>query len=245
MRRFQEFRTDETLGVRQFQLALRKLRQFTTRLEGAKEELDVDGTIDKTCQNAGRLELVWARPRANSMKVLLLMDAGGSMRAYSRLCNQLFTAVNKSNHFKDMKIFYFHNCIYDWLYHDSGCSQRAYTDTEHILRTCSGEYRVIIVGDASMSSYELMRPGGVIDWGLHNELPGIEWLRRIRNHFEYSVWLNPISAQYWDWTEGAFTIKTIAKVFPMDELTVEGLERSIGNLKNRSQAGKGKRIAVH
>ncbi|NMC28317.1 MAG: VWA domain-containing protein [Syntrophomonadaceae bacterium] len=244
MRRFQEFRTDETLGVRQFQLALRKLRQFTTRLDGAKEEIDVDGTIDKTCQNAGRLELVWARPRANSMKVLLLMDAGGSMRAYSRLCNQLFTAVNRSNHFKDMKIFYFHNCIYDWLYHDSSCSQRAYTDTEHILHTCNSEYRVIIVGDASMSSYELMRPGGVIDWGLHNEKPGIEWLRRIRNHFEYSVWLNPIPAQYWDWTEGAFTIKTIAKVFPMDELTVEGLERSIGSLKNRSQAGKGKQIAV-
>lgn len=100
MRRFQEFRTDETLGVRQFQLALRKLRQFTTRLDGAKEELDLEGTIDQTCQNAGRLELKWARPRVNSMKVMLLMDAGGSMWPYTRLCNQLFTAVHKSSHLR-------------------------------------------------------------------------------------------------------------------------------------------------
>ncbi|HPF20414.1 MAG TPA: VWA domain-containing protein, partial [Syntrophomonas sp.] len=135
MRRFQEFRTDETLGIRQFQIALRKLRQFTTRLDGVKDELDLDGTIDKTSQNAGRLELVWERPRVNGMKVLLLMDAGGSMISYSHLCNQLFTAVNKSNHFKDLKVFYFHNCIYDWLYHDSSCSQSEYTDTEYVLRT--------------------------------------------------------------------------------------------------------------
>lgn len=243
-RRFQEFRTDETLGVRQFQLALRKLRQFTTRLEGVREELDLAATVDKTCQNAGRLELMWARPRINSMKVILLMDAGGSMLPYSRLCNQLFTAVNKSNHFKDLKIYYFHNCIYDWLYHDPSCSLRDYTETEHILRTCNPDYRVIIVGDASMSHSELMRPGGIIEWDMNNEHPGIDWLRRIRQHFEYSVWLNPISSNYWDWLEGAFTIKTIGQVFPMDELTVEGLDRSIGSLKNRARAGKGSKVAA-
>lgn len=243
MRRFQEFRTDETLGVRQFQLALRKLRQFTTRMEGLKEELDLEGTVDKTCQNAGRLELMWARPRVNSMKVLLLMDAGGSMMSYSRLCNQLFTAVNKSNHFKDLRVFYFHNCIYDWLYHDSSCSLKSYTDTEYILRTCDPDYRVIIVGDASMSFSELMRVGGIIDWDLHNDRPGIEWLQRIRRHFEYSVWLNPIPANYWEWMEGAYTIRSIAQVFPMDELTVEGLERSIKRLKSRSRVGKESKVA--
>lgn len=243
MRRFQEFRTDETLGVRQFQLALRKLRQFTTRLDGVREDLDLEGTVDKTCQNAGRLELIWGRPRVNSMKVILLMDAGGSMLAYSRLCNQLFSAVNKSNHFKDLKIFYFHNCIYDWLYHDPSCSSKNYTDTEYILRTIDSDYRVIIVGDASMGFSELMRVGGIIDWDLHNARPGIEWLKRIRRRFEYSVWLNPIPASYWEWTEGAYTIKAIAEIFPMDELTVEGLERSIGRLKSRSTAGKGNKIA--
>src|SRR5665647_1966313 len=237
MRRFQEFRTDETLGVRQFQLALRKLRQFTTRLEGVREELDLEATEDKTCQNAGRLELMWARPRINSMKVILLMDAGGSMLPYSRLCNQLFTAVNKSNHFKDLKIFYFHNCVYDWLYHDPSCSLRDYTDTEYVLRTYSKDYRVIIVGDASMAPFELMREGGIIDWDLHNKRPGIEWLKSIRRHFDYSVWLNPVPTKYWDWMDGAFSIRTIGSIFPMEELTVEGLDRGIRKLKTRQATG--------
>ncbi|MDD3879817.1 MAG: VWA domain-containing protein, partial [Syntrophomonas sp.] len=179
MRKYQEFRTDETLGVRQFQVALRKLRQFTTRLDGARTELDLEATIDKTCSNAGRLELVWERPRENGIKVLLLMDSGGSMVSYSRLCNQLFTAVNRSNHFKDLKIFYFHNCIYDWLYHDPSCSLTDYTETDYVLKTYDSDYRLIIVGDASMSSYELMRAGGIIEWGLYNDKPGIDWLRRM------------------------------------------------------------------
>jgi len=233
MRRFQEFRIDETLGVRQFQMALRKLRQFTTRLDGAKTELDIDATINKTCDNAGRLELVWERPRENGIKVLLLMDAGGSMVTYSRLCNQLFTAVNKSNHFKDLKIFYFHNCIYDWLYHDSRCRQDNYTETNYILNTYDSDYRVLIIGDASMAPYELMRSGGVIDWGLYNDKPGIEWLTQIRRHFEYSVWLNPIPKNYWGWMDGSFTIKKIGEVFPMEELTVEGLGKAINKLKSR------------
>jgi uncharacterized protein with von Willebrand factor type A (vWA) domain len=233
MRRFQEFRTDETLGVRQFQVALRKLRQFTTRLEGERTELDLDATISKTCDNAGRLELVWERPRENSMKVLLLMDAGGSMLSYSRLCNQLFTAVNKSSNFRDLKVFYFHNCIYDWLYHDPDCEMDAFTETDYILNTCSPDYRLIIVGDASMAPSELVRAGGIIDWNLYNARPGIDWLQRLRRHFEYSVWLNPVSQSYWDWMDGAYTIKAISQVFPMDELTVEGLERSIKKLKSR------------
>ncbi len=239
MRRFQEFRTDETLGVRQFQIALRKLRQFTTRLDGAKTELDLDATVDKTSSNAGRLELVWERPRENGIKILLLMDAGGSMVTYSRLCNQLFTAVNRSNHFKDLKTFYFHNCIYDWLFHDSRCSQSDYTDTEYVLRTCDPEYRVIIVGDASMAPYELMRAGGIIEWDLYNDKPGIDWLKRLHRHFEYSVWLNPIPRNYWEWTDGAFTIRTISEIFPMFPLTVDGLELAIRALKNKQAARVG------
>ncbi|HWP97989.1 MAG TPA: VWA domain-containing protein [Syntrophomonadaceae bacterium] len=232
-RRFQEFRTDETLGIRQFQMALRKLRMFTTRLDGVRSELDLDATVSKTCDNAGRLELVWDRPRENGIKVILLMDAGGSMYTYSRLCNQLFTAVNHSSHFKDLQIFYFHNCIYDWLYHDPHCSLQDYTDTEYILRTFSPDYRLMIVGDASMAPSELTRAGGIIDWELHNNRPGIEWLQRLRSHFEYSVWMNPIPKNYWNWTEGFYTIQRIAQVFPMEELTVEGLERAINQLRSR------------
>jgi uncharacterized protein len=172
------------------------------------------------------------------------MDSGGSMLPYSRLCNQLFTAVNKTNHFKDLQIFYFHNCIYDWLYYDSNCSHGNYIETDYILRSCDPDYRVIIVGDGSMAPSELTRPGGVIDWYLHNDIPGLQWLQRLRQRFDYSVWLNPIPARYWDWTEGAFTIKTIGKVFPMDELTVEGLERSISKLKSRSGTGRKNDIAA-
>jgi hypothetical protein len=237
MRRFQDFRTDETLGVRQFQVALRKLRQFTTRLDGAKTELDLESTINKTCDNAGRLELIWERPRENAIKVLLLMDAGGSMVAYSRLCNQLFTAVNKSNHFKDLKVFYFHNCIYEWLFHDPGCSLSNYTNTQYVLNTYPTDYRVIILGDASMAPYELMRIGGIIDWELYNNKPGIEWLKLIRQHFEYSVWLNPIAKNYWNWMNGAFTIKKIADIFPMEELTVDGLQNAINKLTSRQVVG--------
>ncbi len=237
MRKYQELRTDEVLGVRQFQVALRKLRQFTTRLDGQRTELDVDGTISATCKNAGRLELVWDRPRENSMKVLLLMDTGGSMVSYTKLCNQLFSAVNKSTQFKDLQIYYFHNCIYDWLYKDYRCSLSNYDDTEYVLNTLSPEYRVIIVGDASMSWYELMQPGGIIEWGMNNDKPGIEWLKRIRKHFEYSVWLNPIAKRYWEWTEGAYTIAQIRQVFPMEELTVEGLESAIKKLRSRQTVG--------
>ncbi|KUG03238.1 hypothetical protein ASZ90_019337 [hydrocarbon metagenome] len=233
MRRFQEFRTDETLGVRQFQVALRKLRQFTTRLDGARTELDLDATIDKTCDNAGRLELVWNRPRENAIKVLLLMDSGGSMISYSRLCNQLFTAVNRTAHFKDLKVFYFHNCLYDWMFHDTHCSMNNHTPTDYILNHLSSDYRVIIVGDASMAMYELMRPGGIIDWELYNQKAGIEWLTMLRRKFEYSVWLNPIPRKYWTWMDGSYTIKKIAEVFPMEELTVDGLERAIKRLKTR------------
>jgi uncharacterized protein with von Willebrand factor type A (vWA) domain len=237
MRRYQEFRTDETLGIRQFQVALRKLRQFTTRLDGARTDLDLDATINKTCDNAGRLELVWNRPRENAIKVLLLMDSGGSMISYSRLCNQLFTAVNRAAHFKDLKVFYFHNCIYDWLFHDSRCSLNDYTPTEYILEHLSSDYRVFIVGDASMAMSELMRPGGIIEWELYNQKPGIEWLNQLRRKFEYSVWLNPIPRSYWAWMDGFFTIKKIAEIFPMEELTVDGLDRAIKSLKSRQTAG--------
>jgi hypothetical protein len=98
---------------------------------------------------------------------------------------------------------------------------------------------VIIVGDASMAPYELMRAGGIIDWGLHNDRPGIEWLRRLRQHFEYSAWLNPIPRDYWDWTDGAFTIRKIAEIFPMEPLTVDGLEKAVIALRSK-QAVAGK-----
>ncbi len=232
-RRWADFTDDETLDTRQFQMALRKLRHFTTRFEGPRTELDIDATIEATGRNAGRLKLVWNRPRRNAIKVLLLMDSGGSMLAYSRLCNQLFTAMHRSSHFKDFQVYYFHNCIYDWLYPHPSCLRRDSIKTSDVLSNLDSDYRVILVGDASMAPSELTMPGGIIDWDLHNEEPGIAWLQRVKDRFEYSVWLNPIPASYWRWTEGAYTIKLIREVFPMYELTLNGLEQAIKCLKGR------------
>ncbi len=235
-RKFQSYRTDETLDTRQFQLALKKLRNLTSKTDGAKTELDLDATINQTCKNAGRLELVWDRPRENAIKVLLLMDSGGSMNYYNKLCRQLFKAVNNSTHFKDLQMFYFHNCIYDQLFTDSMYYYGdGYVDTEYILHTFDKDYRVIIVGDASMNPNELMHPGGIIYWGMYNDVAGIDWLKKIRKHFEYSVWLNPIQKEYWDYAKGYYTINKVAEVFPMDELTVAGLERSITKLKSKKR----------
>lgn len=122
-RKFRDFRQDNTLDTRQFQMAFRRLRQFSAKAEEAKTEFDIDGTIRETCDNAGKLKVVYDRPRKNTVKVLLLMDSGGSMDYYSRLCSMLFQAVSKSNHFKDLQVFYFHNCIYSKIYTDRSCVQ--------------------------------------------------------------------------------------------------------------------------
>jgi uncharacterized protein with von Willebrand factor type A (vWA) domain len=232
-RNFKDFRTDTAIDTRQFQLALRKLRQFTTRLEGAKTELNLDATVEATGKNAGRLELIWDRPRENGIKVMLLMDSGGSMIPYARLCNQLFTAVDRSKHFKDLQIYYFHNCIYDLLYLDPRCWHKNSIETNHVLRSLDGDYRVFLVGDASMAPTELTARGGVIDWNLDNEEPGISWLKRIKKKFEGTVWLNPIPARFWSMSEGAYTIKLVGEVFPMYELTVEGLDTAVKKLRAR------------
>lgn len=232
-RKYQEFRGDETLGVRQFEVALKKLRQFTTKLEGPKTELDLDATISETCNNAGRLKLVWNRPSKNAIKVILLMDSGGSMIPYYRLCNQLFTAVNQSAHFKDLKIFYFHNCVYDRVYLDPVCRPRNSIMTDDLLRSCNSDYKVIFVGDASMAPSELTMKNGIINWGMTNEEPGIVWLEKIARHFSHNVWLNPIAKGDWDYTEGFYTIGLIKQVFPMFELTIDGLDEAVKKLKVR------------
>ena len=132
-------------------------------------------------------------------------------------------------------IFYFHNCIYDWLYLDPSCRQSESIKTTYVLNSLDSDYRVILVGDASMAPSELVRVGGIIDWGLYNEEPGLTWLQRLRRHFEYAVWLNPIPARYWKWAEGAYTIKQIREVFPMHELTVQGLDQAVKALMARKQ----------
>lgn len=232
-RHYRGYRTDETLGVRQFEVALRRLRQFSTRLDGPKEELDLEETIQATCHNAGRLELVWTRPRKNTVKVLVLMDVGGSMTPYAKICSQLFSAVHKATHFKDLQFYYFHNCVYENLYLDSDCSPYRSVPTEAVLHNLGSDYKLILVGDAAMAPSELLMPGGNIYWEISNNEPGITWLERLARHFPYNAWLNPIPSQHWDRIFGYQTLEQVKQVFPMYELTLEGLDLAVKKLMVR------------
>lgn len=229
-RNFRDFREDRTLNERQFQLALRRLRQFTTRQDGPKDTLDLDQTIQQTCNNGGNLKIVLERPRINSVKLLVLFDSGGSMWPYTTMCNSLFQAVSKSNHFKDLKVYYFHNCFYESLYTDPGCSYSKTIETEWVLKNLDEDYKVIVVGDAAMEISELTYPGGANFYNHPNERPGIEWIERFKTKYDKMIWLNPISEQNWDGGYGYQTIQLIKRIVPMYHLTVKGLEEGLKNL---------------
>ena len=229
-RNFRDFRQDNILDLRQFQVAFKKLRQFSSRVDGAKTQLDIDETIDETCNHGGSLRLVFERPRQNTVKLLILFDSDGSMMPYSRLCSSLFQAANKSNHFKDLKVYYFHNCIYEHQYTDPYCRRGHWIDTEWVLKNLGRDYKVIYVGDAAMAPTELMSKGGCCYVGLYNELPGIDWLDRFKKKYEKHIWLNPIKKDEWADAYGSFTIEKIKEIFPMFELTIEGLEQGIKKL---------------
>lgn len=229
-RAFRDFRQDNIIDTRQFQVALRKLRQYSATVEAQRTELDVDGTIRETTDNGGFLKLVFEKPRKNTVKLLLLFDSDGSMLRYSKLCSALFQAVHKANHFSDLKVYYFHNCIYEHLYTTPYCIRGEWESTEKILNTLGSEYRVIFIGDGAMSPTELLRPGGNCIIGLYNELPGIYWLQRIRDKYPHHIWLNPIEESDWDYAFGHMTIGAIRELFPMYELSLEGIEKGIKKL---------------
>lgn len=233
-RLYRGYRSDEVIGVRRFEAALRVLRQLG-RNEGPKDELDLEGTIDATCQNAGKLKIVWDRPRKNKMKILLVMDSGGSMDSYINLCSQLFTAVKRSTHFKELKYYYFHNCIYEDIYVKPACIESNAIKTFDFLQKHDTDCRLIIVGDASMAPFELTNVGGAIDLEHHNREPGLVWLERVINHFQHAVWLNPIPARSWDerMNYRAQSIAMIRNLVPMYEMTLDGLSQAVKKLKVR------------
>ena len=227
-RKFRDFRKDNTLDTRQFQMAFRTLRQLSNQERSAEQELDVDATIHDTCENAGRLEIRYKNPRKNTVKVLLLMDSGGSMDYYSGLCSQLFQAATKSNHFKELHTYYFHNCIYGDLYNGPRLWQDGKTATEWLLQNFDASYKVIIVGDAAMNPYELREKQ--FDWRTQSYgSSGLEWLELLKKHFPYLIWMNPeptpTQADFW-----AQTHYQLAQMFPMFELSAEGLEQGMKRL---------------
>jgi hypothetical protein len=203
-------------------LALRGLRQLS-RI-GPEDELDLEETIDATAKNAGEIEMIWTRGRKNAVKVFLLMDVGGSMDPFARLCSQLFSAAHSSTHFKDFQYFYFHNCIYDNLYRD--IERQEAVSTDYLLCILEPDYKVILVGDARMATQELMERHGAIYYYERNEIPGIIRLKQIAEHFTHCVWLNPEELCYWNHP----TVLVIGKLFPMFELTLDGLGQAVKKL---------------
>lgn len=226
-RHFKDFNEDKILDSRQFQMAFRKLRQYSTKSDAPKTELDLDATIEETGDNAGRLKIVYDRPRKNMVKVLMLMDSGGSMDYYRQLCGQLFSSLRKSNHFKDLKFYYFHNSIYSKLYTDSVCMPGRWIDTDMVLRTLGSDYKVIIVGDAAMAPYELFG-GGYYSYG--SETKGIDWFKKIKGHFSHVVWLNPSEMDYVPGNYWRETLGVLQEEFDMYPLSVNGLETALKKL---------------
>ncbi|MFC1681664.1 VWA domain-containing protein [Pseudomonadota bacterium] len=225
-RDFRNLDDDLTLGTRNLQVALRKLRKFAR--EGAEEELDLDGTIRSTARNAGFLDIKLVPERHNAAKVLLFFDVGGSMYPYIRSCEELFSAARSE--FKHLEYFYFHNFFYDHVWRDNRRRHNEKLPLVDVLRTYGREYKVIIIGDATMSPYEISVPGGCVEYW--NEEPGEVWMGRLLSAFPRVVWLNPVPVNHWPYT---MSVQFISKMLEgrMFPLSVEGLERCIQCLKGQ------------
>jgi uncharacterized protein with von Willebrand factor type A (vWA) domain len=235
-RRYKDYQDDSIRNIRQFETALRTLRQLSTKLEGPKDELDLDATIDETGNNA-MLTLVWNRPRKNAIKVLVLMDSIGSIYSYHDVCKKLFNAAHRSTHFKEIKFFYFHNCIYGRIYKNQWLDINESFSTDEFFRLYNSDYRVLIVGDAKMAPSELFDIGGIISWSAeYNAEAGVTWLSRIARHFPYCVWLNPVPEYLWRSSEPKFeTISIVGEIFPMFELTPAGITKAVKKLRAKSK----------
>jgi uncharacterized protein len=221
-REFKDFDDNVELGVRNMRIALRRLRRFART--GAAEELDLDGTIKETASK-GYLDVKLRPERRNAIKVLLFLDVGGSMDWHIEKAEELFSAARSE--FKHFEHFYFHNCPYERLWKENRRRQAETTDTLDVIRTFPSDYRVVFVGDASMSPYEIvMRGGSVEHW---NEEAGRVWLERITGHFHKTVWLNPVPRNHWGYTQSIGMVGQIlaGRMFP---LTLEGLDRAMREL---------------
>lgn len=224
-RHFRDYRTDEALDLRGTVVALKRLRQLTR--SGRPDELDLDETVDETCRNAGEIELVFRPERKNNVRLLLLMDVGGSMEPYYRPVSRLLTALHAARGLRDFRAYYFHNCVYENVYGDARLTRSSAVPTGDLFRQLDERWKVAIVGDAAMHPHELMSAFGNIDPRRETETAGIVWLQRIADHFERCVWLNPDLERSWP---ASRTTAAIASVFPMFHLSIDGLEKAVAAL---------------
>jgi uncharacterized protein with von Willebrand factor type A (vWA) domain len=211
------------LGTRNIKIALRRLRRFAR--EGAEDELDLDGTIAGTARNAGWLDIKMRPERHNKVKVLLFLDIGGSMDDHIKVCEELFSAAKSE--FKHLEYFYFHNCIYDYVWKDNRRRHGERFPLWDVMHKYGEDYKVVVVGDATMSPYEILQPGGSVEYS--NEEAGAVWLQRMLDTWPRAVWLNPEPERLWDYRHSIELVRTIFnnRMFP---LTLAGLERAMREL---------------
>jgi uncharacterized protein with von Willebrand factor type A (vWA) domain len=229
-RRYQGYRDDVVLDTRQLEVALRKLRAFAR--EGAPDELDVEESINATAKNAGELEVVTRPPRRPNTRVVLLMDVGGSMDPYAALVSRLFSAASRATHFKELRTYYFHNCVYGKLYATPQLTGGI--TVPDLIGQVGKHHKLVLVGDAYMAPYELAIRTDANGHYTQDGQEGIVWLMHLAQHFERSAWLNPEPPRIWPNT----TIAAIGRVFPMFSLTLEGLGEAVNHL-TRGRTPKG------
>jgi hypothetical protein len=225
-REFANLDDQRELGTRNFKVALRRLRRFAR--QGAPDQLDLDGTIDATARNAGLLDIRLVPERRNAVRVLLFLDIGGSMDDHVRVSEELFSAARSE--FRHFEHFYFHNFVYETLWKDNRRRHAERLPTDQLIRTYGPEYRVIFVGDATMSPYEITQPGGSVEhW---NREPGAAWMSRLTAHFPHVVWLNPEPEARWSYTPSVRITRELlgGRMFP---LTLEGIDRATAELRRR------------
>lgn len=232
-RRYRAYRHDLTLDTRQMEVALRKLRSFDR--DGGRPELDLDATVDATARAFGELEIVLRKPRRPNTRVILMMDVGGSMDPYATLVSQLFSAAKRATHWKELRTYYFHNCVYDRVFKTEGLRQPV--RVRDLMRECDARYKLVLVGDAAMAPYELTMGNTLASQGSGSDeaRSGLAWLVRLRQHFKSAVWFNPDLTPGYPMESAAYTTQVIARVFPMAPLTVQGLEEGLRALARRAR----------
>jgi uncharacterized protein with von Willebrand factor type A (vWA) domain len=225
-REFRNLDSSKELGTRNIKVALRRLRRFAR--EGAADELDIDGTIDGTARK-GWLDIRMRPERHNAVKLLLFLDVGGSMDPHVKVCEELFSAANAE--FKNLEFFYFHNCVYEGLWKDNRRRFSERTPTWDVLHKFGHDYKLIFVGDASMSPYEITHPGGSVEH--YNEEAGALWLQRMANTYPSAAWLNPTPEPYWGHSHSTQLIRELMqdRMYP---LTLAGLDDAMRSLSRKS-----------
>jgi uncharacterized protein with von Willebrand factor type A (vWA) domain len=222
-RQFSNLDDSIIIGIRDIKMALRRLRKFAR--QGNDLELDMDGTIKSTAKNAGYLDIHMVPERLNTVKVIVLFDVGGSMDPYIKLCEELFSAIKTE--FKHLEYYYFHNCIYESVWKDNLRRSQERFLVQDMINKYSSDYKVIVVGDATMAPYEITNPGGSIEhW---NEEAGHVWIKRLSDHFDNIAWLNPVPDDHWDYTSSVCILRDLfdKRMYP---LTLKGLEEGMAEL---------------